>query len=142
MNITLQEFADTILRKSLNDTGYSDEDMAAYRSHMGKEPRCPTCHQHIPYRSPESIENSLKCDIMDDNDMGSDWEREIYYSYEKRKVISYKMVDAHDSAWLQGCIDEAHEGDWKFYFQEKPSDILKATLIGLITNQATSSASS
>lgn len=74
--------------------------------------------------------------------MGSDWEREIYYSYEKRKVISYKMVDAHDSAWLQNCMDEAHPGDWKFYFEQQPSDEFRATLIQMITNQATSSASS
>jgi len=50
--------------------------------------------------------------------------RMVYINRIARKVFSVDAIEDHSAGWLADRIDESNEGEWRFYFNEAPSDAI------------------
>jgi hypothetical protein len=51
------------------------------------------------------------------------FDRMAYVNRKAKKVISVEAVEDRSEEWLKQWIAEANDsGDWRFYFEQRPSD--------------------
>ena len=67
--------------------------------------------------------------LLEDSGFAYEFDREVYYNRDTRKVFSVEFVEDHTPEQIRTRIDEYTEGqDWRFYFNEEPSNSIKREL--------------
>lgn len=61
------------------------------------------------------------------------FDRDLYYNRNKKKVFSIDFVEDHTNDELQKFINETSDGiNWRFYFNIAPSSAVKHELISVL----------
>ncbi len=74
------------------------------------------------------VHRDRKIDLLKRKEFRYHFDHEVYYSPRLRKVFSREAIEDHSVEWLRRGIREA-SGDWKFYFNEQPSQNIKEIII-------------
>ena len=54
---------------------------------------------------------------------------EIYFNKQFKKIFSLNAIDDHDEAWLVDRLAETTKNEWKFYFNEPPSEKIEKNIL-------------
>lgn len=58
------------------------------------------------------------------------FDRMAYVNSKAKKVVSVEFVEDHSEDWLKDVIEQANDsGDWRFYFDEPPSQAVKRAFL-------------
>lgn len=68
----------------------------------------------------------MKQHILDDAGFAYNFDRQVYFNREGRKVVSVEFVQDNDEDKLERLIREDNFGrGWKFYFNSEPSESVR-----------------
>jgi hypothetical protein len=61
-----------------------------------------------------------KWQILREAGYAYNFDREIYFNRQTKKVFSVEFVDDHSESVLQKSIEEPNGTEWRFYFNSSP----------------------
>lgn len=60
-------------------------------------------------------------------------DREVYFNRSAKKLFSVEVLEDHEGAEIDKCINEKNDSrEWRFYFNSPPSESVKRQVLGAL----------